>query len=663
MDKLTKSPRLNYLLGQMGIFTPYDVINYLPRRYEDFSYTLEKDLKDKQRVVLLGKVISVPKAATAKGLHIVTFDFMSRGRRYYKVVFFNQPYLTKTVKIDEEYSLVGSFNLKRNEVDGLRIYKGEIPSEERLKPIYSLPSGYENHLYASLARKCLNQVQGQIFTTIPYDYLNKYRLVNKEVALNWAHNPKSPEEIRQALRHLKYEEALLFSLKNQLIRESNKSLSKIRKEPIGLDICQPFLDTLPYKLTKDQEEASKEIIEDMNQSALMYRLLQGDVGTGKTLVSFVALFANHIRGDQGALMAPTDALARQHYANACKVFKDTKLKIALLLGSTPVAERRQIKDDLKEGYIDIIIGTHALFSKDVIYSSLGLVIIDEQHRFGVNQRIALASKGEHADLLMMSATPIPRSLALSIYGDLDISTLYTFPSTKRDVKTLICGTEDKLIFDTVDKALEEDKQVYVIAPLIDFSENGKFSVEQLYARYVLRYKAKVGLLHGKMKQEEKEDVLNKFYSGEIKILVSTQVVEVGIDVKNANTMIIYDATNFGLASLHQLRGRIGRDGAKSTCILATNEEDNDKLDILTRSEDGFAIAEEDMKQRGPGELAGVKQSGIPDFNFLNIVDDFKIFVVARDDAKEILKNKDNKHYQWLIKRATQLINQEDLKRA
>ena len=264
---------------------------------------------------------------------------------------------------------------------------------------------------------------------------------------------------------------------------------------------------------------------------------------------------------------------------------------------------------------------------------------------------------------MMSATPIPRSLALSIYGDLDISTLYTFPSTKRDVKTFITSTTDSVIFKTVDEALANDKQVYVIAPLIDFSEDGKYSVEQLFARYSLRYKANVGLLHGKMKQDEKEDVLNKFYNGDIKVLVSTQVVEVGIDVKNANTMVIYDATHFGLASLHQLRGRIGRDGYKSICILASDDEDKDKLDILTRSEDGFAIAEEDMKQRGPGELAGVKQSGIPDFNFLNIVDDYKIFVVARDDAKEILKNKDNKHYQWLINRAQKLINQEDLKRA
>ena len=636
MEKLTKSPRLNYLLGGMGIFNQYDVINHLPHRYDDYSYTDEKNITDKQRVVLLGKAISVPKAIPSKGVSVITFDFMSQSRKYYKVVFFNQPYLAKMVKIDEEYSIIGTFNMKRNEVDGQKILKGEVPIEERLKPVYSLPRDFQNYLFANLAIKCLNELQGKIFSLVPYDYLNKYRLVNKEVALNWAHHPKNYKEVQQALRHLKYEEALMFSLKNQLIRESNKSLSKIKKEPIDLDICAPFIDSLPYKLTEDQETAAREIIEDMNQSGLMYRLLQGDVGTGKTLVCFVALFANYLRGDQGALMAPTDALARQHYANALKLFKNTKLKVALLLGSTPASEKKQIKQDLKEGYIDLIIGTHALFTKDTNYSSLGLVVIDEQHRFGVNQRIALASKGEHADLLMMSATPIPRSLALTLYGDLDISTLYTFPSTKRDVKTIIVNTEDEKIFKAVDYALSKDKQVYVIAPLIDFSEDGRFSVEQLYARYVLRYRAKVGLLHGKMKQEEKEEVLNKFYNGDIKILVSTQVVEVGIDVKNANTMIIYDATNFGLASLHQLRGRIGRDGYPSYCILVSNEED---------------------------ELTGTLQAGMPDFAFLNVVDDYKIFVVARDDAKEILKNKDEKKYQWLVKHATSLINQEDIKKA
>ena len=663
MDKLTKSPRLNFLLGEMGIFTPYDVINHLPHRYDDYSYTDERNLVDKQKVVLLGKVISLPKVLPSKGISIITFDFMSEARRYYKIVFFNQPYITKIIKIDEQYSIIGTFNLKRNEIDGQKIVKGEVPEGERLKPVYSLPREFQNYLYANLALKSLMDLKGKIFSLVPYDYLNKYRLVNKEQALIWAHHPRNLKEVAQALRHLKYEEALLFSLKNQLIRENNKSLSKIRKEPIDLDICQPFLDTLPYKLTEDQLTASKEIINDMNQSGLMYRLLQGDVGTGKTLVCFVALYANHLRGDQGALMAPTDALARQHYANAVKLFKGTKLKIALLLGSTPASEKKQIKDDLKEGYIDIVIGTHALFTKDTIYSSLGLVVIDEQHRFGVNQRIALASKGEHADLLMMSATPIPRSLALTLFGDLDISTLYTFPSTKRDVKTVIVKSDSEKVFKAVDYALSNDKQAYIIAPLIDFSEDGRFSVEQLYAKYAFRYRSAVGLLHGKMKQEEKEEVLDKFYKGEIKVLVSTQVVEVGIDVKNANTMVIYDATHFGLASLHQLRGRIGRDGSQSFCLLVSNDEDVDKLDILTKSEDGFVIAEEDMKQRGPGQLTGIKQAGIPEFAFLNVVDDYKIFIVARDDAKDILKNKNDKKYQWIIKYATSLINQEDIKKA
>ena len=662
-EKLTKSPRLNQLLNKMEIYNGYDVINHLPRRYDDFSYTPEKDLKDKQRLVILGKVISAPKIPNTRKVSVLTFEFMSRNRRYYKVVFYNQPYLANTLKVDEEYSLIGVFNLKRNEIDGIKIIKGELPPNERLKPVYTLPTGFQNYLFNNLALRCLKDLHGKIFSLVPYDYLNKYRLISKEDALIYAHHPTNVNEIQQSLRHLKYEEALLFSLKNQLIRESNKSLSKIKKEPIDLEICHPFVDSLPYKLTEDQRIAAEEIIEDMNQSSLMYRLLQGDVGTGKTLVCFVAMYANHLRGDQGALMAPTDALARQHYANACKLFAGTKLKIALLLGSTPASEKRRIKDDLKEGYIDIIIGTHALFSKDVIYSSLGLVIIDEQHRFGVNQRIALASKGEHADLLMMSATPIPRSLALTLYGDLDISTLYTFPAQKRDVKTIVVNSDSDKIFGAVDYALENNKQVYVIAPLIDFSEDERFSVEQLFARFALRYKAKVGLLHGKMKPDEKEDILNKFYNGDIKILVSTQVVEVGIDVKSANTMIIYDATNFGLASLHQLRGRIGRDGSKSYCLLVSNEEDTSKLDILTHSEDGFAIAEEDMKQRGPGELAGLKQSGIPDFHFLNVVDDYKIFVVARDDAKEIIKNKKNERYQWIIKYATSLINQEDIKKA
>ena len=663
-DKLTKSDRLNKYLSLMGIFSYYDVINHLPRRYENFDYTRERDLLDKERVVILGKIISLPKETQNKKLLITTFDFISVNRNYFRVVAFNRPYLAKNMNLMDKFTLVGVYNRKRGEIDFINMYKGEIPINERIKPVYSLPQGYENHLFSNLVKKSLIEIDGKVASLIPYDYLIKYKLCRKWLAMKWAHFPENPEQVRQALRHLKYEEALMFSLKNQIIRQQNKSLAKIKKEPIDLSLCKPWLDTLPYSLTEDQKIAAEEIIEDMNQNGLMYRLLQGDVGTGKTLVCFTALYANYIRGDQGALMAPTDSLARQHYENAKKIFADTKLRIALLIGATPGSEKKQIYADLEDGTIDLVIGTHALFTKSVIYSSLGLAIIDEQHRFGVNQRILLANKGTHTDLLMMSATPIPRTLALSLYGDLDISTLTSFPNKKREVKTEIVESDDKKIFALVDKSLKENRQVYVVAPLIDYREDGRYSVDKLYDRYALRYKEKVGLLHGNMKSKEKEEVLEKFYSGEVPILVSTPVIEVGIDVKPANLMIIYDASNFGLASLHQLRGRIGRDGTLSHCLLTfddeSDEEGRQRLEVLTKSEDGFVIAEEDMKLRGPGELAGFKQSGIPNFSFLNVVDDYKIFVVARDDAKEIMKNKNNPEYQKIISYAEKQVNENSI---
>ncbi len=663
-NKLTKSPRLNKLLYQMEIYDYYDVINRLPRRYEDFSYTKERGLKDKERVVLLGKVLSLPKVSKTPKYTVTTFDFMTDNKSYFRVVAFNRPYLASTINLTDKFTLVGVYNLKRGEIDFMNMYKGEIPENERIKPIYTLPKDYENYLFSNLVKKSLQEIDGRIASLVPYNYLMKYKLVRKSLAMTWAHFPESYEQVRQALRHLKYEEALLFSLKNQIIRQQNKSLAKIRKEPIDLSLCEPWLKTLPYKLTDDQQKAAEEIIEDMNQSGLMYRLLQGDVGTGKTLVCFAALYANYIRGDQGALMAPTDALARQHYENAIKTFKDTKLRIALLLGSTPQSEKKRIYADLEDGTIDIVIGTHALFAKAAIYTSLGLAIIDEQHRFGVNQRITLANKGEHADLLMMSATPIPRSLALSLYGDLDISTLTTFPSKKRDVTTKIVNSTDKEIFALVDKSLKENHQVYIVAPLIDYREDGRYSVDKLFARFALRYKEKVGLLHGKMKADEKEAALEKFYSNEVPILVSTPVIEVGIDVKGANLMVIYDASNFGLASLHQLRGRIGRDGSPATCLLTFDDEEDEeakeRLNVLVNSEDGFVIAEEDMKMRGPGELVGLKQAGIPSFSFLNAVNDYKIFVVARDDAKEIMKDKNNPDYQKILRHAEFEVNKNSI---
>lgn len=663
-EKLTKSPRLNHLLYEMGIRNAYDVINYLPRRYEDLSYTIERNLTDKQRVVLLGRPLNLPQLVKHRGVSIVRFDFQTKKGTYFKIIAFNRPYLSNIVTLDNDYTLVGTFDKKNNEINLVNIIKGVVPLEQRFRPVYSLPSDYPNHLFAGLVNRSLKELEGKIYSSVPFSYQRKYRLIDKEKALWAIHMPKAMEEIAQGFRHLKYEEALYFSLKNQCIREANKSLAKIKKEPIDLSLCEPFLSSLPYQLSQDQKKASQEIIEDMNQSSLMYRLLQGDVGTGKTLVAFVALYANYLRGDQGVIMAPTDALARQHFANAQSIFASTKIKIGLLLGSTGAAERKMIKDDLEDGTMDILIGTHALFSKSVVYSSLGLVVIDEQHRFGVNQRITLANKGEHADLLMMSATPIPRSLALSIYGDLDISTLISFPKQVRQVKTEIVTSNEKRIYQQIDQTLAQSRRIYIVAPLIDFKEDGRYSVDKLFAHYILKYPTKVALLHGKMKYEEKEESLENFKNGSKPILVSTPVIEVGIDVSEASLMIIYDASSFGLASLHQLRGRIGRDGYPSNCFLVFDQTDDEervkRLNTLARTNDGFEIAEEDLKMRGPGELAGYKQSGLPSFIFLNVISDFKIFTIARDDARDILKNREQKEFQWLIKKVEKEIIDDPL---
>lgn len=666
MDKLTKSPRLNALLRKMDIYSFYDVINHLPRRYDDYTLTEETNLSDKQRVVLYGQIVSTPRIVRARNIKIITFDFITIKKHYFKIVAFNREFLMNTLKVNEYYTIIGSYNKRQNEINFINYNKGQIPPEECLKPLYQLPSDYPNYLFHNLAIKSLEELKGKIGTPVPYYYCNKYRLNNREEALNKAHNPKNHEDIRQSYRYLKYEEALLFSLKNQLIREENKSLKKIKKEPIDLSSCEKFLKNLPYQLTEDQKQACSEIIEDMNQSTLMYRLLQGDVGTGKTLVSFICLYANFARGDQGALMAPTDVLARQHYNNALKLFEGTGVRIALLVGATTQKEKREIYQDLEEGYIDLIIGTHALFSKSVRYSSLGLVIIDEQHRFGVNQRKALLDKGDHADLLMMSATPIPRTLALSIYGDLEISTLYTFPHAKRDVKTSIMTSDSPKIFEKCDEVLAKNRKVYIVAPLVDYRPDGRYSAEQLFARFVLRYGEKVGLLHGKMTNSEKEEVLDNFVNGDISILVSTQVIEVGIDVKAATLMVIYDANNFGLSSLHQLRGRIGRNNEHADCYLVydeNDEEDIERLNILVKSNDGFEIAEKDLSLRGPGELMGIRQSGLPNFQYLNVVDDIKIFIVARDDAKYILQNKNDEKFKYIISKCKKEIEQEDFIKA
>ncbi len=657
--QLTKSPRINMALYSIGIANYYQVINHLPRRYEDLNSTQERNLSDKQRVVCRGKLISSPTLSRFRNMTLSRFTFLSEQNNIFYVEAWNRPYLRSILNNETTYLLVGYYDKKKNIISLGNISKYDPDAKSPIKPIYSLPKGIDNYIYVKLVSKAFKEIEDQIYNYVPRYFMNKYRLLERKDALKLVHEPNSMDDVYQGLRVLKYEECLSFSLKTQLIRQANKELLKNEKQHIDEIKVANFISSLSYTLTISQRKSIDEIISDMNKRSLMYRLLQGDVGTGKTLVAAISLYANYLRNDQGALMAPTDALARQHYLTLLNLYKGTDVHVALLVGATPLKERRQICNALSTHKIDIIVGTHALFSKDVNYDSLGLAIIDEQHRFGVNQRLLLANKGTHADLLLMSATPIPRTLSMTIYGDLDISTLNEFPFEKRSVVTSVIKDSSKDIFSSIEDSLNNHKKVFIIAPLIDEGESQRISVEKLFAKFLLKYPLKVSLLHGKMPIEEKNVILKEFYNGNKPILVSTSVIEVGLDVKDANLMIVYEPESFGLASLHQLRGRVGRDGSPSKCFLVydgDDEDEKDKLKVLVDSNDGFFIAEEDLRRRGPGEITGLKQSGLPDFTFINIVKDFKMFEIARDDASYIIAHSDEKAFQYILSKAHESIN-------
>ncbi len=638
---LSSSPKLNLALANMGMLTPRDVIEHLPYRYESYFLTEKKShYEDKERVVKKGKIAQKGKSLRFSKRSLTSFYF-STDEETFLVEAWNRPYLSSYLKIGEECMLIGMYEKKRNCLSLVNIVKGEIPIDKALKPIYSLPKDIPNHVFSSLAKRCLAKVTS-LPDELPPSLKEKYRLCSHLEALRIAHEPKSKEELYQSSRRLKYEEALHFALSSALIRESNKAIRKEKKKPIDMNKVRSFLSSLPYRLSSSQRTALREIALDMDKETVMYRLLQGDVGTGKTLVAALSAFMNYTRGEQTAILAPTDALARQHYDNLKKLFALADIKITLLVGALSAEERKVALSSIESGESDIIIGTHALFSERVDYASLGLVIIDEQHKFGVNQRARLLNKGEDADLLLMSATPIPRTLALTIYGDLDISTLDEFPQGKRKVKTTCVKEKDPSIDALIEESISTGHRVYIIVPQIEGENDSNTSVIEVCKRYKAKFPAKVTLMHGKMNDEAKEEALNSFKSGLTPILVATSLVEVGIDVKEADLMIVYSPTHFSLSSLHQLRGRIGRGGDEANFILLLdkkNQEDNEKLKILEKEDDGFKIAEEDMRLRGPGEMAGVKQSGLPSFQVASIIDDFKMFECARDDAKYLLLNK------------------------
>ena len=492
------------------------------------------------------------------------------------------------------------------------------------------------------------------YNYVPNEFIEKYNMISKKQALRMIHLPHNFEEIKKASFYLKYEELFLFMFKIGYMKKDNENIKKEEKYFNDEDITK-FINSLPFSLTDSQNEALDLILKDLKSNNKMNRLVLGDVGSGKTVISFISMYASFLSGYQSVLMAPTEVLARQHFESAINYFKDTKINIEILVGSMTKKEKETVKDKLIRGDIDILIGTHAIIEESVIFYRLGLVITDEQHRFGVKQREILKSKGEVPDALYMSATPIPRSYALTLYGDLDVSFITHKPGGRKEIITKLKKfSELKEVLSHILEEIKQGHQVYVVASLIDDNEELDLkSVETLKEKFNLAFQNKIPIeiLHGKLKQKEKDEIMARFKNNETKILISTTVIEVGVDVKNATIMVIFDADRFGLATLHQLRGRVGRNSLESYCYLISDKE-SERLKVLEESNDGFYISEKDLELRGEGDLFGIRQSGVKTFKIANLKNDLKIMLQAKNDSEEYINSeayKNNMSYYKIIK--------------
>lgn len=636
-------PKTVALLKKIDINTVEDLVTHYPFRYDILKRTDLKTVPDGEKVVIDGKVESVPILLRFRGgLNKLNFRLVSSSG-VVGVSIFNRAFLKPSLLIGTNVIVLGKFDRTKNVVTASDIKFGLLTNQEKIEPVYHSTTGLTNKNLSTYINQALMQYGGEVPDYIPTYICDKYHFSNKKTALNILHNPPSIEKLKEAQIRLKYEELFAFMFKINYLREQNHQEKAGLARDIQKDDVQKFIDTLPFSLTGDQLKTVWEVVDDLNASKRMNRIIQGDVGSGKTIVSIIAMYANYLSGYQSALMAPTEILAKQHYDNVCNILKDTGIRVVLLTGSMTKKEKQVIYDQLESGEAFIAVGTHALIQDDVHYQNLGLVITDEQHRFGVNQRANLKNKGLRPDVLYMSATPIPRTYALTLYGDMDVSIIKEMPKGRKPVKTYVKSESE--IKDVLTMMLEELKkghQIYVIAPLIEESDNSDLTtVNELRDKFTLAFGShfKIGLVHGKMGALQKETIMKEFQQNHIHILISTTVIEVGVDVPNATMMVIFDANRFGLSTLHQLRGRVGRGDAESTCVLISNS-DTKRLQIMEKTSDGFVIAEEDFKLRGHGDLFGTKQSGDMAFKIANVKSDYKILVQARDDSREYLLNKD-----------------------
>lgn len=636
-------PRALTLLSKIGINTVDDLVTHYPFRYEFLVRGNLEETNDGDHIVIDGKIESSPILVRFKaGLNKMNFRLVTNSG-VVGVSIFNRAFLKSQFTVGTTVTVIGKFDKIKNVITASEIKVESLSNKVKIEPVYHLTSGLTNKNMALYINMALLSQSKEIHDSIPLKYQEKYNFSNKRLALNIVHNPPSKEKLKEAMIRLKYEELFEFMFKINYLKEENKKANSGIARSIAESKVNEFISYLPYELTKDQVTAVNTIIKDLESPNRMNRLLQGDVGSGKTIVSFIAMYANYLSGYQSALMAPTEILATQHFSNLKDIFKDYNLNVALLTGSTTKKEKDLIYEELKNGDIDIIVGTHALIQDDVTYHNLGLVITDEQHRFGVNQRANLQNKGQKPDTLYMSATPIPRTYALTIYGDMDVSTIKTRPKGRKKIKTVVkANKEIKDVLGLMYEELKQGHQIYVIAPLIEESENSDLTnVNDLKEKMTLAYgsKYKIDLVHGKMASAAKELIMKEFLQNKVQILISTTVIEVGVDVPNATMMVIFNAERFGLSTLHQLRGRVGRSELQSSCILIS-DNDTKRLEIMENTNDGFEISEEDFKLRGHGDLFGTKQSGDMSFKIADLKADYKILLQAREDSLEYLLDKE-----------------------
>jgi len=628
-------------LGSLGIYSVYDLLYYFPFRYDELQTIPLDQIMDGQKVMLKG-IVATDAFVTRFGYKKSRLSFKLRiDHDVIMVNFFNQPWLKEKIEIGKEVAIYGKYNVARQSLAAFKFIAAK-ENDSGMAPIYSVNRQIKQKKLIDLINLALDDYLAEVDNVVPTKIRQKYRLLPESSIVQEMHHPQNATESQVAKRSAIFREFFIFQTELAQLTEYNPRNKGIAKK-YNLDEIAKLTKSLPFELSSDQKHVINEIFKDLLSSVQMQRLLQGDVGSGKTIVAVYALFAAVTAGFQAALMVPTEILATQHFKKIDELLKPMGVRCALLTGSTKTLERREIYNELTDGTINVVIGTHALIQSSVIFKKLGLVIIDEQHRFGVNQRQALVNKGNLPDVLAMTATPIPRTLALTVYGNMTISEIHHLPAgRKKIVSWWKTSTQMDQVYQLMHEQLEQGFQIYAVTPLISESEALDLkNAEQLYDKLSHDFpNEKVALLHGQMPGNKKDDIMAAFAAGNINILVTTSVIEVGVDVANANMMVIYNADRFGISQLHQLRGRIGRGKTQSYCIFLADpntQAGKSRMKIVASTTDGFKLAEEDLKMRGEGDLFGKAQSGLPEFQVGDVVNNYNTMVVAQKEAKKLIK--------------------------